>query len=108
MIGGTVLRIKPRIDVHHGKMIVGTRYRGSLERSLRKYVNDKLADVNDIDPSRILLNHALCPPDLLATVREHILGSVPFAEIIEAEAGCTIASHCGPNTLGIMFRRKSA
>ena len=28
-----------------------------------------------------------------------------FAELIETTAGCTVSSHCGPNTLGILFIR---
>ena len=29
-----------------------------------------------------------------------------FEEILETTAGCTITSHCGPGTLGILFVRK--
>jgi fatty acid-binding protein DegV len=29
-----------------------------------------------------------------------------FDEIYVTRAGCTISSHCGPNTLGILFVRK--
>ena len=30
----------------------------------------------------------------------------PFAEILETDAGSTVTSHCGPNTLGILFMKK--
>ena len=29
-----------------------------------------------------------------------------FDEIFVTRAGCTISSHCGPNTLGILFVKK--
>ena len=29
-----------------------------------------------------------------------------FGEILVTRAGCTVSSHCGPNTLGILFLRK--
>ena len=29
-----------------------------------------------------------------------------FDEVIATTAGCTVASHCGPRTLGILFIRK--
>jgi hypothetical protein len=29
-----------------------------------------------------------------------------FDEVIETFAGCTVSNHCGPNTLGILFKRK--
>ena len=29
-----------------------------------------------------------------------------FEEILETTAGCTVTSHCGPGTLGVLFVRK--
>ena len=29
-----------------------------------------------------------------------------FDEVLETYAGCTVSSHCGPNTLGVLFVRK--
>ena len=29
-----------------------------------------------------------------------------FREVLEAMAGCTICTHCGPDTLGLMFMNK--
>jgi len=26
--------------------------------------------------------------------------------VLETYAGCTVSSHCGPNTLGVLFVRK--
>jgi len=34
------------------------------------------------------------------------LNDSPFEEVIVSRAGCTISSHCGRNTLGILFMRK--
>ncbi|MEG0894945.1 MAG: hypothetical protein RSE93_04460 [Oscillospiraceae bacterium] len=39
-------------------------------------------------------------------VKENIALYTKFDEIIATKAGCTIACHCGPNTLGILFIRK--
>jgi len=43
----------------------------------------------------------------VAKVKEAVRRYADFDEIIVTEAGCTISSHCGPNTLGILFKRKS-
>ena len=32
--------------------------------------------------------------------------AVPGAEVHSAKAGCTITSHCGPKTLGVLFLKK--
>ena len=31
----------------------------------------------------------------------------PFKEVYMTRAGCTVSSHCGANTLGVLFIRKS-
>ena len=40
----------------------------------------------------------------MESVRAALVG-YGFQDIYEATAGCTISSHCGPNTLGIIFLR---
>ena len=30
----------------------------------------------------------------------------PFAEICVTRAGCTVSSHCGPDTIGVLYIRK--
>ena len=32
--------------------------------------------------------------------------AAPGAEIHNTKAGCTVTSHCGPKTLGVLFIRK--
>jgi len=105
--GANLLRIKPCIEVIDGKMTVGKKYRGSFENCLKKYVKDRLTSQIDIDYSRIFITHTVRSPEIVAMVRELIQEYADFAEIIETDAGCTISSHCGPNTLGILYKRKS-
>ena len=91
-----------------GRMEVGKKYRGSFERCLERYVKDKLSGKQeDIDRSRIFITHSKCSEETVAKVKEAVRRYVDFDEIIVTEAGCTISSHCGPNTLGILFKRKS-
>ncbi|MGI6473508.1 MAG: DegV family protein [Thermoactinomyces vulgaris] len=107
-LGAALLRIKPSIEVVDGRMEVGKKYRGSFERCLERYVKDKLSGKQeDIDRSRIFITHSKCSEETVAKVKEAVRRYVDFDEIIVTEAGCTISSHCGPNTLGILFKRKS-
>ena len=32
----------------------------------------------------------------------------PFREVFVTQAGCTVSSHCGPGTLGVLFLRQPA
>lgn len=107
VIGTRILRIKPCIEVIDGKMIVGRKYRGSFESCLEKYVKDRLFGNQDIDYSRIFITHTMCSEQTVAKVKEAVRRYADFEEIIETSAGCTVSNHCGPNTLGILYKRKN-
>ncbi|NLM46624.1 MAG: DegV family protein [Firmicutes bacterium] len=104
--GASLLQIKPCIEVINGKMTVGKKYRGKLEHCLLRYVKDRLEGREDIDYSRIFITHAACPAEIVEKVREAIRTYAPFIEIIESFAGCTVSTHCGPKTLGILYKQK--
>ena len=107
-LGAALLRIKPSIEVVEGRMKVGKKYRGGFDRCLEHYVKDKLSGKqDDIDQSRIFITHSQCSEETVAKVKEAVSRYMNFDEIIVTEAGCTISSHCGPNTLGILFKRKT-
>ncbi len=103
--GANLLKIKPSIEVIDGKMEVGKKYRGTFEQCLEKYAADRLKGRTDIDCSRVFITHSMCKPETVRLVRDTLAQFAGFNEIIETTAGCTISTHCGPNTLGIMFKR---
>ena len=94
------------LEVIDGKMGVVKKYRGSMEKAVADYLRDRLEGRTDLDTSRVILVDT-CPDDRLASVAREILrADGRFGEILETKAGCTIFSHCGPNTLGILLLRK--
>ncbi|WP_274307198.1 DegV family protein [Solibacillus daqui] len=103
--GATLLKIKPSIEVTHGKMEVGKKYRGQFASCLEKYVKDRLVNRTDIDLSRIFITHPDCPDELVEQVKTMIQRQMQFDEILVTNAGCTVSTHCGPSTLGILFKR---
>lgn len=105
-IAAKVARIKPSINVIDGKMAVGKKYMGTFTFALKKYVEDRLKDRDDIMTDRIFITHPVCSPEIVDMVREEIKKYADFDEIIETNAGSTISTHCGPYTLGILFIRK--
>jgi DegV family protein with EDD domain len=107
-VGARLLQIKPCIEVVRGEMKVGKKYRGSFDHCLEKYVRDRLAGRDDIDLSRVFITHPACTAETVQKVRALIQSIAPFREIIETPAGCTVACHCGPATLGILYKRTSA
>jgi len=108
MLGANVLKLKPCIEVSNegGKMGVSKKYRGSLERVLEEYVADRLSGREDIRQDRIFITHSGISQERIDIVKAAVEKHMKFDEIYITRAGCTISSHCGPNTLGILFVRK--
>lgn len=109
MLGANVLKLKPCIEVldeKAGSMDVSKKYRGSLERALAQYVQDTLEGRTDLDTERIFITHSGISEERIELVRGLVQKYAQFDEICVTRAGCTISSHCGPNTLGILFMTK--
>lgn len=104
--GANLMKLRLEITVTDGKMQVGRKYRGSLERSISAYIRGRLENRSDIDCKRIFITHSGVPQDVVNKMKALILELQPFAEIIESTAGSTISCHCGPNCLGVLFFKK--
>ena len=104
-LGANLLKLKPCIEVVDGRMKVGKKYRGNYDKVLLQYVRERLDGRDDLALDRIFVTHTPCRPETVEAVKAEIQTYAPFSEIIETTAGCTISSHCGPNTLGILFLR---
>lgn len=98
------LKLKPEIVVKDGKMIVGKKYRGNIKSALLKYVQDRKEELLKADPDRIFITHSGCDDrQVIDDIKQYIEELNIFKEIIITRAGGVISSHCGPNTLGILY-----
>ncbi len=107
MMGANLLKLKPCIEVKDGSMGVGKKYRGVYGRVLTEYVEERLQNIEDIDTTRVFVTHAGCDPEIVDAVYEQVKSKGIFKEVLLTRAGCTVSSHCGANTLGVLFIRKS-
>ena len=105
--GANLLQLKPCICVKDGAMGVGKKYRGKFERVLLSYVAERLENSDDIVLDRVFVTHAGCDPQIVESVVEAVKNTLPFQEVLVTRAGCTVSSHCGANTLGVLFIRKT-
>ncbi len=105
MLGANLLRIKPSIYVNNsdGSMTVGKKYRGTLEKVLVTYVHEKLEQYDKIRSERIFVTHAGIGEKFIEIVRNEVEKLHFFSNIFVERASCTISSHCGPGTIGILF-----
>ena len=105
--GANLLQLKPCIAVKGGAMGVGKKYRGKFGKVLLEYVAERLADDEDIDLDRVFVTHAGCDKDVYEACVKQVKSIAPFKEVLLTRAGCTVSSHCGRNTLGVLFIRKN-
>ena len=106
VLGANLLRLRPCIQVKDGKMGVEKKYRGSFETCVRDYITDRLAGRDDLDLRRVFITHSGVSPEVEQLAVETVRRLQPFEEICVTRAGCTVSSHCGPGTLGVLFIEK--
>ena len=107
MFGANLLKLKPCIQVKNGKMDVAKKYRGKYSEVLKQYVAEQIGDGSDIILDRVFVTHAGCDPQLVDEIVALVKKLAPFKEVFLTRAGCTVSSHCGADTLGVLFIRKS-
>ena len=105
--GANLLKLKPLIQVKDGAMDVAKKYRGKYETVLLEYVADKLHDTDDIDHDCVFITHAGVDTHIIESVKQKVTELIPFKNVYITRASATISSHCGRNTLGVIFKRNS-
>lgn len=107
-LGANLLKLKPCIEVAGGKMGVCKKYRGSFEKGIANYIQDRLQDRDDIETDHIFITHTVMEGgEPVELARKCVNEYKKFDHVYETKAGCTIFCHCGQNTLGVLFIRKA-
>ena len=101
--------IKPEIAVNAetGTLDVSKKYRGKIDAVYKNYAKDILKNSDKMDKSRIFIsNSGDVSKETIMFVKGLFEGAGKFEEIIIADAGCVISSHCGPKTFAIFYIKK--
>lgn len=106
-LGANLLQLKPCITVKDGKMGVNKKYRGKFASVLPLYIADRMGDASDINIDKVFVTHAGCDSEIIDICVNKVKEIAPEANVMITRAGCTVSSHCGRNTLGVLFIRKS-
>lgn len=101
---GTLLRAHPIIKVTDGKLDVYKTPKGKMVKALDVLVEDFKKFLPDVDMDHIMITHSIAPEGL-KYLTEELSKLVDPKCLMITRAGCVIASHCGPNTIGILFIR---
>ena len=99
---GKTLGLKPSLLVKGGKLGVNKKYMlQKYDVIVKRYVLDTLKQFPNIKKNRCFVTHTPTDPEVVQMVKD--IASQYFDEVIESEAGATICSHCGKNTIGILY-----
>lgn len=103
LIGAKVLKLHPLIDMKDGRLYAKKKYMGGLERCLKNYVGDLAEEYRSYDKTRCFITHSSCESGVVEKVRAQVKRLFGFDEILETTAGSVVTTHCGKNTLGVLF-----
>ena len=98
----SLLKIHPIIKIEEGKMVVGEKVRGKIEKALDIMIKDILSKKGKIDCNRIFLPHSMAHQSV-EYVKSVLEKELDNPELIVCETGCVVSSHCGKNTIGIIY-----
>lgn len=99
-LGGTLLQLKPLIEIVEGELLSTKKYRGKMENVIDKFMKDYFEKYN-MDKEQIYLLYSLGLEDHIKQRMEEIAKENGIKKITWLQAGCVITSHCGPGAVGI-------
>lgn len=100
-----VFKIKPIVKVVDGRMILGEKSRGKREKALNVMLDNVIGDKDNIDLDRIFITHSVGSEDS-KYLEDKLKESLVIKKVLNTIAGCVISSHCGKNTIGIIYLNK--
>lgn len=93
---GTLLRIKPLVEVRLGEILLLERAR-TLERSVGRLL-ERVQALGELE--RVIVLHTNAP-GLAQRVADQLQTTIPAWDRLIGQAGVTIASHTGPGAVGV-------
>lgn len=104
--GANLLQVRPCLELREGEIKVARKYRGTMQKVYTQYIQDYLSRENIDTRMGFLVHSGRISQETLDQLRQLILELVPFSEVPIVRAGCTVTSHCGPGTIGVIFASK--
>ena len=104
LYGANILKIHPKIAMNEeGQLVSAGKYHGRMDRCIRQYVEDLKNQYPSYDKTRCFVTHSTADKELVELAKSLVAEHFDFNEVIETVAGSIVTSHCGRNTLGVLF-----
>lgn len=99
----TLLQLKPGLEMKDGKLGVYKKYRGSIEHVYKQYITERLKGKR-VRPGHVFLTESgEIDPAVIEDLIKLVYELSGCKEVHHTLAGCTVSTHCGPKTLGVLF-----
>ena len=102
LLGANILKIHPQIQLEDGVLKVHKKYRGKLEKVVFDYCDGVIKEFNNPNLDIAFVTYTTATTEMVE-IAKTALKNRGFKTIYETTAGATISSHCGENTLGILY-----
>lgn len=100
---GSLLKIRPVLEVRpDGTVGIKDRLRGTRKKALTTMLSEFESNLPEINRRRIFVTHTGCDEDA-EFLRGEIRRIASPDEVHITRAGSVVASHCGPDTIGILY-----
>lgn len=106
LLVATALHIHPVLKMIGGKLVVYKKTRGLYSKAMDEQINELIADLPNIDTDCVFVTHSGRDDENAKYIIDKIKEYIPLENIHETKAGCTVSSHCGPKTIGILYLMK--
>ncbi len=102
-LGANLLKLKPALEMKNGKLGVYKKYRGNIEHVYKQYITERLAG-KQVRPGHVFITQSGgVDQAVLDELEALVRNTIAVEEVHHTFAGCTVSTHCGPRTLGILF-----
>lgn len=103
-LGANLLKLKPGLHMRDGKLEVYKKYRGNIESVYKQYITERLTGKQVRGGHVFITESGEIEDSVIEELTALVKACAPNVQRVHHTiAGCTVSSHCGPKTLGVLF-----
>lgn len=103
MIFAHALKIHPIVKIMNNKLVVYKKPRGKYVNAVNEQIEEFKKDLPNMDTSCVFITNSGRIDGFDKYIYDELVKYIPKENIHITEAGCTVCSHCGPKTIGILY-----
>ena len=98
---GNLLGLHPCIEILDGRLMAKKKYRGCLEKTVPKLIQE-YSQTNNLDKDQLYLIWSTGLPDSIKELAEDTARECGFRQVTWFKTGCVITCHGGPSAFGMV------